>query len=98
MPTTNTTSGGQDLRAARERVGLTRAQLAGLCGCSLGSLANIEQGAVPRHSRVLEAALAAIAEHSLDNSSPAGKPGSRKGSPAPWATESKLLHASDLSS
>ena len=56
MATTTTTSQGGRLREDREAAGLTRAQLAGLAGCSLASLANIEQGAVPKHSRVLDAA------------------------------------------
>lgn len=45
---------------ARESAGLTRAQLAGLAGCSLSSLAAIEQGAVPKRSRVLAAAWDAL--------------------------------------
>lgn len=60
MPTTTTNNAGRDLRAARERAGLSRTQLASLAGCSLAALANIEQGAVPRRSRVLTQALAAI--------------------------------------
>lgn len=54
----------RDLREAREQAGLTRAQLAGLTGCSLAALANIEQGAVPKRSRVLAAALSAIDRYS----------------------------------
>lgn len=52
--------GGRRLRAARKRVGLTRAQLAGLTECSISSLGFIEQGAVPRHSAVLERAWSVI--------------------------------------
>lgn len=61
--TTITPVGGRDLRAAREDAGLTRVQLAALAEVSLASLANIEQGAVPKHSRVLTAAFAAIERH-----------------------------------
>jgi transcriptional regulator with XRE-family HTH domain len=43
-----------ELRTARERVGLTRAQLAGLAGCSLSTITNIEHGAVPRRSAILD--------------------------------------------
>ncbi len=58
--TTNTTAA--NLRETRERLGITRAQLAGLVGCSPTSLANIEDGAVPKRSGVLERAIAALAE------------------------------------
>jgi transcriptional regulator with XRE-family HTH domain len=50
-----------DLRARREGAGLTRTRLAGLVGCSPTSLANIEDGAIPRRSAVLERALAVLA-------------------------------------
>ena len=53
---------GQTLRAAREHIGLTRAQLAGLAGCSVSSLGFIEQGAVPERSAVLDRAWAVIRE------------------------------------
>ena len=59
--TTTTTRGGHDLRAAREQAGVTRAQLAQLAGCSYSMLGNIEQGAVPKRSEVLERAFDAIA-------------------------------------
>jgi DNA-binding XRE family transcriptional regulator len=58
-----------DLREARGRVGLTRAALAGLVGCSPTSLANIEAGAVPQHSAVLERALRIINERDPDRAS-----------------------------
>jgi len=61
-----TTIGGQvksDFRVRRERAGLTRARLAGLVGCSTTSLANIEDGAIPKRSAVLERALSVIAAH-----------------------------------
>jgi len=58
--TTTTRRAGFELRRARERLGLTRAQLATLAGCSLASLGNIEAGAVPRRSRVLARAWEAI--------------------------------------
>lgn len=51
---------GIALREARERAGLTRIELATLVGCSLSQLANIEAGAVPKQSKVLEAAFRAI--------------------------------------
>jgi transcriptional regulator with XRE-family HTH domain len=44
---------GAELRAARERAGLTRAQLAARAGCSMSMLGDIEAGAVPRRSAVL---------------------------------------------
>jgi DNA-binding XRE family transcriptional regulator len=52
--------GGQNLRAARERLGVTRAELAGLAGCATSSLGFIEQGAVPKRSEVLARAWAVI--------------------------------------
>jgi transcriptional regulator with XRE-family HTH domain len=60
MAATTTSETGRDLRSARAEAGLTRAQLAGLTGCSLAALGNIEQGAVPKRSRVLDRALAVI--------------------------------------
>lgn len=72
MTTTNTTRRGQNLRAAREGAGLTRAQLAGLAGCSLAQLGNIESGAVPQTSRVLDAAFAAIEAFTTSEAAPAG--------------------------
>ena len=65
MGTTTTTpidiaSAGFALRAARERAGLTRVQLAVLADCSLTALASIEQGLVPRRSRILPRAWAAL--------------------------------------
>jgi transcriptional regulator with XRE-family HTH domain len=70
MTTTTSTAGaGLNLRRDREQAGLTRAQLAHLAGCSLASLANIEQGAVPKRSEVLERALRVINERSPDRAS-----------------------------
>lgn len=61
MPTTTTSpSVGLDLRARRERLGLTRYQLAAQVGCSLTTVANIEAGIVPRSSSVLPRILAAL--------------------------------------
>jgi predicted transcriptional regulator len=57
-----------DLRSARKAVGLTRAQLAGLADCSISSLGDIEAGAVPRHSRVLQRAYQAIQAHAMSTS------------------------------
>jgi predicted transcriptional regulator len=63
MTTTNYNAGvNTDLRAARQAVGLTRARLAGLAGCSVSSLGFIEAGAVPRHSAVLDRAFMVIAQ------------------------------------
>jgi predicted transcriptional regulator len=60
MTATTTAERGHDLRASRESLGITRAQLAGLADCSLAQLTAIEQGAVPRRSAVLERAWAAL--------------------------------------
>src|SRR5271165_2448508 len=59
---TNAGQVASDLRARRERAGLTRTRLAGLVGCSPTSLANIEDGAIPRHSEVLRRALAVLVD------------------------------------
>jgi transcriptional regulator with XRE-family HTH domain len=53
---------GREVREARSRVGLTRAQLAGLAGCSLSTLGAIEAGAVPRRSPTLERVRAVLAQ------------------------------------
>lgn len=74
MATTTTSDRGVNLRAAREQAGLTRVQLANLIGCSLAQLANIEQGAVPKRSEVLQAALEALGEH-VEDDDPAVTPG-----------------------
>lgn len=50
------------MRAARERAGITRTELARLAGCSLTFLANVEQGAVPRHSPTLDRVWALLDE------------------------------------
>lgn len=57
----STISGGAELRLARERAGVTRAELAGRAGVSLSQLAAIEAGAVPRRSAVLDRALRELA-------------------------------------
>ena len=84
MLATTNADPGRDLRAARERLGITRAQLAGLAGCSLASLCAIEQGACPRRSRVLGQAWAALArvnaeqapnDHEAAGGDPVGKTG-----------------------
>jgi transcriptional regulator with XRE-family HTH domain len=74
MAATTTTAGGH-LRRARERAGLTRVELAALAGCSLSQLANLEQGAAPKRSRVLTAALAALARISENDDDPDLTPG-----------------------
>jgi transcriptional regulator with XRE-family HTH domain len=60
MEATTTTEPGHDLRAARKRAGLTRAELAILAGCSMASLGNIEAGVIPKRSAVRESAWAVI--------------------------------------
>jgi transcriptional regulator with XRE-family HTH domain len=60
---TTTTNQGAKLRKARERAGLSRVELADRIGCSLAQLANIEQGAVPKRSRVLVDAFAEVERH-----------------------------------
>jgi predicted transcriptional regulator len=62
MTATTITSSGSELRAARERVGITRTELARLAGCSLTFLANVEQGAVPRRSPTLDRVWAMLDE------------------------------------
>jgi transcriptional regulator with XRE-family HTH domain len=69
MATTTTAEAGLNLRRAREEAGLTRAQLAQLAGCSLAQLGNIESGAVPRRSEVLERARRVISERDSDRAS-----------------------------
>jgi transcriptional regulator with XRE-family HTH domain len=78
MTTSTTTSPSGDIREQREQAGISRAQLAALVGCSLSQLANIEQGAVPKRSRVLQLAWATLAR--LNDESPVGEPGSRENS------------------
>jgi transcriptional regulator with XRE-family HTH domain len=51
---------GAQLRAARERRGWTRAQLAARAGRSYAQIGQIEAGAVPRRSGVLLDAWAAL--------------------------------------
>lgn len=85
MAATTTNRVGRDLREAREAAGLTRAELAALTGCSISSLGNIEQGAVPKESRVLEAARRAIAE-TLHDVDPAGNGADVQESPIEAAT------------
>jgi transcriptional regulator with XRE-family HTH domain len=55
------------LRQAREKAGVTRARLAGLAHCSYSQISNIEAGAVPNRSAVLERALAALAQLEADH-------------------------------
>ncbi len=51
---------GEELREARERLGLSRVDLARLAGCSLSMLGNLEQGAPVGRSGVLERAERAL--------------------------------------
>jgi DNA-binding transcriptional regulator YiaG len=62
--TTTTTMSAEEIRAARERTGLSRAKVAGLAGVSLSFIANVEQGAVPRRSGALERLLTFLADRS----------------------------------
>lgn len=73
MTSNANTKMGEALTHARKRVGLTRTRLAALVGCSTTSLANIEDGAIPKRSAVLERALAVIAAH--EDERPAAGPG-----------------------
>lgn len=61
MPKPVELSPGDELRAERRRLGVSRASLAGLAGVSISSLERIEQGACPARSRVLEQARDALA-------------------------------------
>ncbi len=69
MPSTAVVSPGLELRRERERLGVSRAELAGLAGVSISQLGHIEQGAVPSESRVLKLALAVLHEISRDSES-----------------------------
>lgn len=51
---------GLELRAAREGVGLTRAELAYRAQCAISSLGFMEAGAVPERSAVLDRAWGVI--------------------------------------
>lgn len=46
-------SAGMQLRQRRKRLYLTQREAAGLAGCSLASIANLEAGYIPNRSRVL---------------------------------------------
>jgi transcriptional regulator with XRE-family HTH domain len=54
MAAATTAKPPRDIRAARERAGLTRVQLASRVGCSLSQLGALESGYRPRQSAVLE--------------------------------------------
>jgi predicted transcriptional regulator len=62
-----------ELRARRERAGLTQRELAGLAGCSLASVANMEHGYIPRASVVLSRVLRVLETYER----PAATPGAR---------------------
>lgn len=49
-----------ELRLRRTRLGLSRAELAAAAECSLSTVSNIEQGAVPRRGYALERMRAAL--------------------------------------
>jgi transcriptional regulator with XRE-family HTH domain len=54
MTVTDTADTAAEIRAARERAGLTRAQVAARAGCSMSMLGDIEAGAIPKRSAVLD--------------------------------------------
>lgn len=62
MTIINTHPAAEELRARRDRLGLSRTRLAHLAGCSLSSLCNIENGYVPKQSDVLSRARAVLAD------------------------------------
>jgi transcriptional regulator with XRE-family HTH domain len=68
MTATTRSQSGRDLRAAREKAGLTRVELARLAECSLAQLGSIEQGLTPHRSGVLERAWAVLADSRATNS------------------------------
>lgn len=84
MTLITTSSPGRDLRAARERLGISRARLAGLADVSLASLDRIEQGACPRRSRVLSQAWAVLA---AANAEPPVNDADRGATPGPLKEE-----------
>lgn len=62
------------LRASRRESGLTRAQLSGMAGCSMSHLANLEAGAVPQSSAVLDRVRAVLADHDAGSTSRDDRP------------------------
>lgn len=65
MATNNNTAPatrGQELRARRKRLGVSRASLAGLARCSVSLLALVEQGYEPQTSHALDRAFAVLRE------------------------------------
>lgn len=78
MTTTNRTRRAGDEMAAvstcvrdtREALGLSRIQLSVLAGCSLTHVTNIEAGAVPRRSVVLERILHALNDVAMNGEEP----------------------------
>ena len=60
--TTYTPTTGAEIRARREALSMTRAELVGRSGCSLAFVASVETGAVPKHSAAVARLLEALAE------------------------------------
>lgn len=57
--------GADELRARRQRLGLSREQLAVLSDCSVHSVIRYEQGVRARNSRVLERIAVVLAEREV---------------------------------
>ncbi len=74
-----TTTNPQELRRRRERIGLTRHQLAARAGCSLTAVANIEYGLIPRRGKVLGRILTALTTAENDTEPAANGLGSKEG-------------------
>jgi transcriptional regulator with XRE-family HTH domain len=74
MQHTTIPAASSELRAARERAGLTRAQLAGLAGCSLSTITNIEHGAVPRRSPILDRLWSVLADRPTNGTEQDARP------------------------
>lgn len=58
--TTTITNTGADVRSRRRAAGITQRELAVEASCSIGSVANLEAGVVPRRSEVLDRILEAL--------------------------------------
>lgn len=66
MNYTDTIGLGKQLREARKGAGLSQARTAGLTGCSVTHLQNLEAGAVPRKSAALCRIWDVIAQASVE--------------------------------
>lgn len=63
---TTTSSVADEIRAGRTGLGLSQAALAGMAGCSIAFLGNLERGYVPARSEVIPRLLAAIDAYNDD--------------------------------